>query len=381
MHAPIFKGFGVGDELTVEKLLNELREMSRTIVDLKILVTKYQMEADALRANVHKYRTVMENIPQKIFMKDKNFLYALCNPNYARDLQIKPEEIFGKTDYDFYAPEIAEKHVTSEKRILATGKADDFIERYIHDGQEKIVRKRKIPLKDEKENITGILGIGEEESREYQVQLEGLLAESKAELKTIKKELQPENSKRQQAKGAARRVAQGNGIFTNRGRISRDKRNLEEKCSLEKICERFSSKASKLIHFDRMTIAVPNFHDNTATLVYAAGIEIATRRAGEVFPLSNAGEEEVIKTRSALLLQRNYPEDVLRRFEVFLPYLRSGFQSVLLVPLLVNNQVVGILTFLATRQNAFSKEDLRLAEKVSNRLAEALAQAQFRSAC
>lgn len=100
-----------------------------------------------------------------------------------------------------------------------------------------------------------------------------------------------------------------------------------------------------------------------------------------MFPLSNAGEEEVIKSRSSLLLQRNYPEDVLRRFEVFLPYLRRGFQSVLLVPLVVNNQVVGILTFLATRQNAFSKEDLRLAEKVSNRLAEALAQAQFRSAC
>lgn len=205
-------------------------------------------------------------------MKDKHFLCVFCNPHYARGPQIKPEEVVGKTDYDFYPPEIAEKHVTSEKRIPATDKAEDFSERYIDDGQEKLIRKRKPPLKDEKENIIGIPGIEEEESREYQVLLEELLAESKAQLKIVKEELQPENNKSQQAKETPQRLGQGNGIFTNRGRISSDKRNLEENCSLEKICERFRSKASKLIQFDRMTTGVPNFHDNTVTLVYAAGI-------------------------------------------------------------------------------------------------------------
>ena len=360
------------EEITVEKLLNELIGMSHTIVELKASVAGYQKEAEAL----NKYKTIVENIPQKIFMKDRNLVYVFCNANYARDLEIKPEEICGKTDYDFFPPEIAERLVTSEKRILATGEAKEFAERYIDGGQEKFVHKSKIPLKDEKENILGILGIEEEESEEYLGPLRELLFESKAKLPTIQKELQNENTKDQQAKEfwqkgkkaeAVRRIGQEIGIWTDRERI------LREKLSLEEACERFRAKVSKLIQFDGMTIAAPDFQENAATLVYATGMGMATRRQGDIFPLSGTGEEKIIKTRSSLLLQRDHPEDVLGRFDVFVPYFRSGFQSVLLVPMLDKDRVVGVLAFLATRQNAYSKEDQRIAERVGIWLAPVFA--------
>jgi len=44
----------------------------------------------------NKYRELLENLPQKIFHKDKNSVYVSCNNNFARDLKIQPDEIIGR---------------------------------------------------------------------------------------------------------------------------------------------------------------------------------------------------------------------------------------------------------------------------------------------
>lgn len=106
-----------------------------------------------------KYRTLVENLPQKIFYKDKDSVYVSCNDNYARDLKIKPEEIAGKTDYGFYPKEVAEKHRADDKRIMKLGKTEDIEEKYLRDGKEFFVYMVKTPVKDEKGNTVGILGI------------------------------------------------------------------------------------------------------------------------------------------------------------------------------------------------------------------------------
>jgi len=102
---------------------------------------------------------------------------------------------------------------------------------------------------------------------------------------------------------------------------------------------------------------------------------------GDTFPLSKTGEEEVMKTRSSLLLQQKYPEEILGRFEVLLPYFRAGFQSLLLVPLSEKDQVVGVLSFLATRQNAYTREDVKLAERLGILLSKALGEDRLRRQC
>ncbi|MCJ7509420.1 MAG: PAS domain S-box protein [Dehalococcoidia bacterium] len=113
----------------------------------------------ALRESESKYRTLLENLPQKIFSKDKNSVYISCNDTYARDLNIKPGEIAGKTDYDFYPKELAEKYRADDKRIMQSGKTEDIEERYLQDGQEAFVHTVKTPVRDEDGNVVGILGI------------------------------------------------------------------------------------------------------------------------------------------------------------------------------------------------------------------------------
>jgi PAS domain S-box-containing protein len=112
-----------------------------------------------LRASEHKYRTLIENLPQKIFTKDRNSVYVSCNENYARDLGITPEEFAGKTDYDFFPRGLAEKYRADDLRIMDTGEKETIEEQYMREGQETWVQTVKTPIRDEDGETTGILGI------------------------------------------------------------------------------------------------------------------------------------------------------------------------------------------------------------------------------
>jgi PAS domain S-box-containing protein len=82
-----------------------------------------------------------------------------CNESYARDLKIKPEEIKGKTDYDFFPKKLAEKYRADDKEVIASGQRKDIEEVYVQDGQEVFVQTVKTPIRNEKGYITGVLGI------------------------------------------------------------------------------------------------------------------------------------------------------------------------------------------------------------------------------
>ncbi|MGA2914529.1 MAG: PAS domain-containing protein [Sedimentisphaerales bacterium] len=119
----------------------------------------YKKAVEALQASESKYRTLLEELPEKVFLKDTNSVYISCNENYARDFKIKAEEIAGKTDYDFYPKELAEKYRVDDIRIMKSGKTEDVNEKYIQNGRELIVHTVRTPVRDKGGNVTGILGI------------------------------------------------------------------------------------------------------------------------------------------------------------------------------------------------------------------------------
>ncbi|MCJ7508566.1 MAG: MEDS domain-containing protein [candidate division Zixibacteria bacterium] len=145
----------------------------------------------ALRESEGKYKTLVEHIPQKIFMKDRNSVYISCNENYARDLKIRPDEIAGKTDFDFHPKNLAEKYRKDDNRIIESGKTEDIEERYIQDGQEGWVRTVKTPIKNEKGDIVGVLGIFRDITERKKAKEE--LRESESKLREQKLALEQKN--------------------------------------------------------------------------------------------------------------------------------------------------------------------------------------------
>jgi len=112
-----------------------------------------------LKTNELKYKILIENLPQKIFLKDKNSVYVSCNKNYAQDLGIDSESIAGKTDYDFFPEELAEKYRDDDRRIMFLGETEDLEETYFYNGEEVYVHTVKTPIRDENNTIIGIIGI------------------------------------------------------------------------------------------------------------------------------------------------------------------------------------------------------------------------------
>ena len=112
-----------------------------------------------LRQSEAKYRVLVENLPQRVFLKDSNLCFVSCNENFARDLGIKPDEIAGKSDYDFYPRELADKYRADDRQVMQDGQVEEFDETNSHGGKTMTVRAIKTPVRDEHGNCTGILGI------------------------------------------------------------------------------------------------------------------------------------------------------------------------------------------------------------------------------
>lgn len=134
-----------------ETVYGELAHGIRRIIEKKRATV-------ALRESESKAKTLLENLPQKVFFKDKNSVYVFCNENYAQDLRIKGDEIKGKTDFDFHPKELAEKYRADDKRILESGNTEGIDEEYIQNKRRVFVHTVKAPVKDEKGNVIGILG-------------------------------------------------------------------------------------------------------------------------------------------------------------------------------------------------------------------------------
>lgn len=142
-----------------ERVRERTAEVAARNVQLEVQIIERRQAEKRLRQSEDKYRTLLENLPQKIFHKDRDSVYVSCNGNYARDLKIDPSKIAGKTDYEFFPRELAEKYRADDQRIITSGETADIEEEYIVDGKKVFVHTVKTPVRDEKGNITGVLGI------------------------------------------------------------------------------------------------------------------------------------------------------------------------------------------------------------------------------
>jgi len=126
----------------------------------KIINLLFPKPADFMQWRLcNKYKLIIDNLPQKIFIKDKNSVYIFCNNNYAADLKILPEDIIGKTDYDFYPKDVADKYKRDDQRVIESGKSEELEEKYVQAGKEAFVQTIKKPVRDKKGHVVGIVGI------------------------------------------------------------------------------------------------------------------------------------------------------------------------------------------------------------------------------
>jgi PAS domain S-box-containing protein len=108
-------------------------------------------------------RALIDNVPDFMYVKDAEGRFVLANASLARLNGVKtPEEMLGKTDFDFYPRELASVFSEDEQNLMRTGQPLYNHEETNPDSTGNMVHvlTTKVLLRDSNGKVTGIAGIG-----------------------------------------------------------------------------------------------------------------------------------------------------------------------------------------------------------------------------
>ena len=121
-----------------------------------------RIDSDALQAERDMLRTIVDALPDFIFVKDSRGHYVLSNAAHTRSLGVNSsEDVDNRTSFDFFDRERAEKFTADDHHVISTGEA--IINREeAREGRESgrgWARTTKIPLRNPQGEITGVVCI------------------------------------------------------------------------------------------------------------------------------------------------------------------------------------------------------------------------------
>lgn len=119
-------------------------------------ITDRKQAEEAMRANEEKYRALFEHLPIPAFTKNREGEYTSCN---AENRRYWMTNLVGRTDAELLNPETAAALRGGDLRVMETGETLTR-EEYLVDTPlgERQFLSRKVPLRDGRGNIVGILG-------------------------------------------------------------------------------------------------------------------------------------------------------------------------------------------------------------------------------
>jgi PAS domain S-box-containing protein len=170
-HGTIIGLVGVGRDITQQKKAQEVLQLERNLL-----------------------RTLIDNLPDYIYVKDAQGRFVVANMAVAHQLGVAlPGDLIGKSDFDFFPRELAERYLADEQAILLQSVQGI----YSHEGptidaskeeKNRWVSTTKVTLHDAQGNIVGFVGLGRDitEKKKSDVEREGLIKELQDAVADIK---------------------------------------------------------------------------------------------------------------------------------------------------------------------------------------------------
>lgn len=116
----------------------------------------------------------MENIPEKIFFKDRQSRFVAVSRSMLLNFRAtRPEEVVGRTDFDFFSAEHAQPAFEDEQRILRTGEPilNKVEKESWPDRPPTWSLTSKLPLRNSRGSIIGTFGISKDITRTRELEL------------------------------------------------------------------------------------------------------------------------------------------------------------------------------------------------------------------
>ena len=127
--------------------------------------------------------SLINNISDFIYVKDTQCRFTLANSHTANQMGATPEQLIGKTDFDYYPKQLAEQFYTNDRLVITSNTAVHREEPGRNaQGEEFVILTSKIPLHDATGNVIGLVGIGRDITARVRAEAATALALREAEL-------------------------------------------------------------------------------------------------------------------------------------------------------------------------------------------------------
>ena len=151
-----------GTTFPVEVSINQIRLDRDYVVAVSRNITERRRGEEALDRERSLLRTVVDLLPDHIYVKDVESRFLLANNGVAQVMGVaKPECLIGKSDHDFYPEAESAGFRRDEQNVLAGRAMFNKEEPVTHpDGSQRFILTTKVPIADADGNIIGLVGIG-----------------------------------------------------------------------------------------------------------------------------------------------------------------------------------------------------------------------------
>jgi PAS domain S-box-containing protein len=125
----------------------------------KDVTKRVQAEQELLESKAI-YDSLVENLPIKVFRKNREGQIVFGNKLYCKELGMPLEELLGKTDFDLFGQQLAEKYTGDDRWVLQTGLPFHSVEEHPgSDHKKTFVEILKAPVTDSRGRRVGIQGM------------------------------------------------------------------------------------------------------------------------------------------------------------------------------------------------------------------------------
>ncbi|MGB1286206.1 MAG: PAS domain-containing protein [Aggregatilineales bacterium] len=131
-----------------------------TITQFGVAIYQFQLKAK-LAEEGETLRTLIDHIPDYIFVKDREGRFRISNFAHAAAVNLEPDDLIGKTAEELFASDLAPQFHEDDMAVMASGEPLINEERLTSgiDGELIHVLTTKVPLIGETGEITGLVGV------------------------------------------------------------------------------------------------------------------------------------------------------------------------------------------------------------------------------
>jgi two-component system sensor histidine kinase/response regulator len=126
-------------------------------------ITANKQSEEALAREQNRLRTLIDNLPDLIYVKDLESRFLVINHAQAKVLRVtNPAEALGKTDFDFFPQNMAARFRADELKVLETGEPLVGWEEQALDANGNLtwLLTTKAPIRDADGKVVGLVGMG-----------------------------------------------------------------------------------------------------------------------------------------------------------------------------------------------------------------------------